>query len=106
MSVVLGNIGQKIESDGVFQISRIEITEVIGPSWGNVVQHFFGKVPMGINESNSMSQGDVLDDHVSEEGGLAGASFANDVDMLSLVHLGYAKRIGLPPFLAFADGDV
>ena len=40
---------------------------------------------MRINDSNSMSKGDVLDDEIAQQSRLAGASFSNDVDVLALV---------------------
>jgi hypothetical protein len=47
----------------------------------------------------------VLDDEISEQGSLPGAGFSNDVDMLTLVFLGYAKTLGVTPAVALSNDD-
>jgi hypothetical protein len=53
-----------------------------------------------------MSQHDVLHNQISEQRGLSGSGFTDDVDMLAFVHGGNAKRLGFAPASSFADGDV
>jgi hypothetical protein len=53
-----------------------------------------------------MSKGDVLDDQVPQERGLAGTGFPDDVDMLPLVGSRYAKRQRLPPAVTFSNHNV
>ena len=49
MPVVRSHIGEKIEADGVFQISGVEISEVIRPPRWDVVQQLFRQITMWID---------------------------------------------------------
>ena len=71
-----------------------------------MVQQFLGQVAVRVNHADAMPKSDVLQDQIPQQRRLAGAGFADDVDVLPLVHGGNAKRLGIAPALAFADGDV
>jgi hypothetical protein len=60
---------------------------------------------MGVNHANAVSKGDVLQDQIAEQGRLAGAGFADDVEVLALVFGGNAKAPGFASAFAFADCD-
>jgi hypothetical protein len=100
------DVRQNVQADGEFQIARIEIYQVIGPPGRNVVQQLFGQVAVGVNDANSMSKGDVLDDQVPQERRFARTGFPNDVDVLPLVGGRYAKRLRLPPAVTFTNHNV
>jgi hypothetical protein len=105
MPAVRRHIGKDIQANGEFEITRIEIYQVIRPSRRNVVQQFLSQVAVRVNHPDAMSKSDMLDDHIPQQCGLAGASFADDVDVLPLVGDQYAKRLGITPAFAFPDGD-
>src|ERR1039458_988166 len=106
MAAVRVDVRQHVQPDGEFEIARIEIYEVVGvPGW-NVVQELLGQVAVGVDDANAVTKGDMLDDQVAQERGLAGPGFSDDVDVLSLVRDRYAKRLRLPPAVAFSDHDV
>ena len=53
-------IFQWVKCDGIFQIRRIEINNIINaPRW-NIIQHFFSRSSVRINKSNSMTILDIL----------------------------------------------
>ena len=70
-----------------------------------MVQEFLCQIRMWINESNPMPKGNVLQNQIAQQGGFPGARLPNDVDVLSLVNLGYAKELGITPALTLADCD-
>jgi hypothetical protein len=105
MAVVRRDIGEHIHANGVLKIAGIEIREVVGPLRRDVVQQFFGKVAVRVNDANTMPEGYVLDDEISKQGSLASAGLSNDVDMLALVFLGYAKTLGIAPAVALSNDN-
>src|SRR5439155_8515338 len=78
VSVVWRDIGQHVQADGKFNITRIEIHQMIGACRRNVVQQFLGQIAVWIDEANTVSKGDVLDDEIAQKGCLAGARFSDD----------------------------
>jgi len=52
-----------------------------------------------------MSEGDVLNNEIPQKGRFAGASFSDDVDVLSLVSGRYAKRLRVTPTFAVSDDN-
>ena len=55
-----GNIRQQVETNGIFQITRIEIHEMVSSMGRNVVQEFFCQITMRIDETNTVAQLNVL----------------------------------------------
>jgi hypothetical protein len=103
---VRDDIRQHIQPNREFEIARIEIYQVIGARGRNMVQQFFGQVAVGVNDANAVTKGDVLDDQVTQEGCLAGTGLSDDLNVLALVGGRYAKRLRLPPAVAFSNHDV
>ena len=106
MPVIRRHIADDVQSDGEFQVARIEIHQMIRPLRRDVVQQFLGQVAVRVNDANAVSKGDVLQDQVPQQRRFAGAGFADDVDVLALVHGGNAKGLGFAPAMTFADCDV
>jgi hypothetical protein len=79
---------------------------MIPPFRRDVVQQFFGQVAVRVNDANSVSEHDVLHDQIPHQSGFSSPGFADDIDMLALVHGGNAKRLRLAPAGSFANGDV
>src|SRR3989344_5500217 len=52
-----------------------------------------------------MSQGDVLNDEVVQQGSFSRTGFSNDVDVLTLIFRGYAKGTRVSPPFAPPDDD-
>ncbi len=102
----MATFASTFKPDGEFEVARIEIYQMIGPPGRNVVQQFLGQIAVGVNDPDSMSKGDVLDDQVPQEGGLAGTGFSDDVDVLALIRGRYAKRLRLPPAVTFSNHNV
>jgi hypothetical protein len=103
--VIRRDIGEHIHTNGVFKITGIEIREMVGPFWRNVMQQFFSKIPVRVNNANPMPHRNVLDDEIPQEGSLAGARLSDDIYVLSLVLFGYAKTLGVTPAVAFSNND-
>ena len=85
MPIIRRHIADYIQSDGEFKVAGIEIHQMVGAARGNVVQQFLGQIAVRVNDANAMSKGDVLQNQVSEQRRFAGASFADDVEVLALV---------------------
>jgi len=68
-----------IQADGKFQVARIEIHQMIRPLWRDVVQQFFSQVAVWVNDPDPMPQRDVLQNQISQQGGLSSAGFTDDV---------------------------
>jgi hypothetical protein len=100
------HIADYVQSDGEFKVARIEIHQMVGTVPGNVVQQFLGKVAVRVNQANAMSKGDVLQNQIAKQRRLAGAGFADDVEVLALVLGGYAKGPGFTPAMTFTDCDM
>jgi len=79
------NIGEEIHAERKFQVAGVEIYQVIGPGRRNAVQKVFGKVAMGVNQTDPMAHGNVLNEHISQQGCLARTCLADDVDMVAMV---------------------
>src|ERR1017187_5685316 len=105
MAVIWGDIRKHIQSDGKFNITRIEIYQVISARGRNVVQQFLGQIAVRVNDAHSMTESNVLDDQIPQERRLAGAGFSDDVDVVALVLDRYAKAPGIAPALAFPNDD-
>lgn len=58
---------------------------------------------MRVNEADAVAEGGELDDHVPQQGGLAGAGLADDIGVLAEIGQGDAERDGLAPGVARAD---
>jgi hypothetical protein len=93
MPVIRRDIGEQVKSNGKFNVARIEIYQMVSTFGRNVIQQFFGQITMRVNQSNAVPKLDVLQDQIAEQCSFARTSFSNDVDMLPLVTLGYAKRL-------------
>jgi hypothetical protein len=52
-----------------------------------------------------VSQRDVLQDEIPQQGRLAGTGFAKEIDVLALVRSGNTKRLGFTPAKLFTDAD-
>jgi hypothetical protein len=105
MAVIRRDIGEHVQSDGKFKITRIEIYEMVGALRRDVMQQFLGQVAVGVNYPDSVAKGDMLNDQIPEERGLSGARFSDDVYVLSLVSGRYAKRLRVAPTFAVSDDD-
>ena len=60
---------------------------------------------MGINQTHSMSKGDMLQNQISQQCRFPRTSFPDHVDVLALGKGRYAEKLGFTPALAFADCD-
>ena len=85
MPVIWLHTTDDIQSDGEFKVARIEIHQMVGTLRRNVVQQFLGQIAVRVNDANAMSKCDVLQNQIAEQGRLAGACFADDVEVLALV---------------------
>ena len=70
---------------------------------GNVVQQFLGKITVRVDQTDPMPHGNVLNDHVTQEGGLSRAGFANDINVLAQIGNGNPEGNILSPSQAHAD---
>ena len=64
-----------VQADGEFEVAGIEIHQMVGTGRGNVVQKFLGQITVRVNHANAMSEGDVLQDQIAEQGRLARRRF-------------------------------
>jgi hypothetical protein len=79
---------------------------MIRPLWRDVVQQFLRQVAVRVNDPDAVVQRDVLQDQVSQQGGFSSAGFADDVEVLPLIHGGNAKGLGIAPAGLLADDNV
>lgn len=106
MTALGRNIRQKVQADGELPVGGIEVGEVVGAVGREMVQQLIGEIAVGINEANAVPQGEVLEDQVPQQGGLAGTGLADEVEVLALVGGGNAKRLGFTPAGPFTEDDV
>jgi hypothetical protein len=106
VAAIRWDIGQHVQPDGKLKITRIEICQVVGTMRGDVVQQFLRQVAMRVDNPDSMSTSDVLNDQVPQERRLAGTSFSDDVNVLALVGGRYAKRPRVAPSFSLSDYDI
>ena len=103
---IRGHIGKQIEADGEVNITRIEIHHIIRSVRWNVVQQFLRQVSVRINQTNTMSKGDMLEDEIAQKRRFPGTRLSDDVYVLPLVCGRYAKGPRTAPVLSFPYGDV
>ncbi len=58
---------QRIESDGIFDIRRVEIDDIVYPFARNQRQDLFGQVAVGIDQRRAVPVPDIRDDHVLDQ---------------------------------------
>ena len=104
--VIGGYRADDVQSDGEFQVARIEIHQMIRPLRRDVVQKFFGQVAVRVNDTNTVAQRDVLQNQIPQQGGFSSAGFADDIEVLPFVHGGNAKGLGFAPAGLLANNDV
>ena len=105
MPVIRWDIGQEVQPDGELQVAGIEIDQVIRPRGRDVMQQFLGEIPMGIDQSDAVTGGDVLNDHVPQQSRLAGTGFPDDIGVMPGI-LGLEAEQGITaPILALTEDD-
>ena len=62
MTIVWFHTADDIQADGIFQIARIEIDQVVSPLRRDVIQQFLGEIAVRVNHPDTMAQRDVLQD--------------------------------------------
>jgi hypothetical protein len=102
---VLRHIRQQIQSNGEFQIGWVEINQVICPPAGDMVQQFLGQVSMRVNQPDTVTTRDVLNNHVPQQGRLSRTRLADDIDVLTQIGQLNAEGNWFSPAIAGADLD-
>ena len=102
MSLLWRNPLKQVQADGEVMIDRVEIGHVIGSPSRNVVEEFVGKVAVRINQCDPMSGFNVLNDHVSEEGRLSGARFADHIQVMPSILTFKTEGMIVTPDIAFS----
>ena len=96
------HVGQKVPPDRVLEIRRVEVDDVLRPSPWDELKQLRGEVAVRVDEANAMAGVDVLHQKVPKKRGLAGAGFADHVDVVAAVGganaktLPLAAEVGLP----------
>jgi len=49
----LRHVLQKIEADGVFQISRVEVHDIIRPPGRNLIENVLGQIAVGVDDPHT-----------------------------------------------------
>ena len=57
-------------------------------------------------DPDPMPQRDVLQDQISQQSSLSSSGFTDDVEVLSFIHGGNAKGLGIAPAWILANDDV
>ena len=70
-----------------------------------MVQQFFGKVAVRVNECNALAVLEMLNEQITKQCCFARSSFADDVHMVAMIARRNAERPGITPALALADDD-
>jgi hypothetical protein len=78
---VIWHTGERVEPDRPFDVSGIDVDEIIGAGSRNVGEHRFGEVAMRIEQRKPFAGREVLSNKLEKKGAFAGAGLANDVDV-------------------------
>lgn len=97
---------QRVEGDGVFDIRRVEVDDILYPALRHRIQDILGQVTVRVNQGQSVSISYVGDDHVFDQGGFPSTSLPNDVDMASPVLLLDPESLSDIPVIGYGkEGD-
>jgi hypothetical protein len=61
------HVADDVQSDGKFQVTWIEIHQMIRPRRRNVVQKFLGQVSVRVNDADAVAECDVLQNQIAEQ---------------------------------------
>ena len=97
MALIGRHTGQEIQTDGMLQVRRIEVNQIVGAPGRNVVQEFIGQIAVRIDEPDPVTGGDLLDDQIAEQCAFADTGFAKGVKVLPLAGCVEAKQLFSAP---------
>ena len=106
MPVIRPNIRQQIQADGEFKVAGIEIDEMVGASRRNMIQQILGQITMRINQADTVTQRDVLQNEVPQQCRLSRTRLANQIKVLALVGRRNAEGPRIAPTVTVTDDDV
>ena len=92
MPAVRLDLGKKVESDRMAEVRRIKKDDVVGASSWDVVEELLGQVAVRVDDRESSTLDDVLDDEIAEQRTLAGSRFPDHVEVLEPIALPNTKR--------------
>ena len=70
---------QDVQGEGVFRVCGIEEYNIVDPPFGNSAEYRIYQVAVRIEEPDAVAGGNVLQNHVQQQRGLAGARAAHHV---------------------------
>ena len=82
MRLILGHLGEEVQSHRTREIGRVEVQDLSRPVSGDRVQDLPGEVSMRIKETHTSPGIEVLEDEVPEEGALAESRLPDDIQVL------------------------
>lgn len=97
MPAVRHGLPQEIEPNWKFHVGGVEIHHVLNAVTWYEVEQFRGKIAVRVYDADAVAGGDVLQNHVAEQGRLAGAAFADGVKVMATVARRKNKGGFLPP---------
>ena len=95
---------QGVKRDGMLNIRRVEVDNVLYPSLRHIAQNTLSQVSVRVNQGQSVSASYVRDDHVLDQGGLPCASFPDDIHMTPPVLLLDAEPLSDVPVIGHSQG--
>ena len=86
---------QNVERVDIIRIGGIEITAVIDAGGGDVIKNDVAKIAVGVDNGYTPAFSDVVNSHVGDESGLAGAGFTNNIAMAATVFTLFDAKNGV-----------
>src|SRR5581483_7232094 len=105
MPHVLGDRAEQIETDGVFRVGWIEIDDIVGTGWGNMIQQLFGEIAVRIDDADTFAGTNVLENQIAKQSRLAASGFAEAVHVVAAVSARKTERLISAPHVSLTDID-
>ena len=97
--------GEGIETKRILFIRRIEYNDVIFSILGYMHHNFFDEVPMGIDDSDSLSIVDVIYHLSDEEFALSDTGLSHDIGVSEAIFIIYPYRYSYTPIIGFCKNS-
>jgi hypothetical protein len=89
----------------MFSVSGIEIYDIISAPRRYGIQHGFRQIAVRVNDTNTATRQNVLNDQITEQGAFPGSGFANDVKVLSAIWQVKAEGRGSALYIPASELD-
>ena len=81
ISLILCLCLEDIESDRVFSIGEVEVDQIVYPLFGDIFEDMFTEITMWIDETESITERDVLLSHRQQCSGFTCTCLSDDIEV-------------------------